>query len=106
MSQAGRTRYVCRSGKASPVWRQCNTARRHRVSQRWLISTSAAQPARNARCDPVQLAARRYDMIDLTRTKEQMLAEINVSAKVFAKCMHDPADPGFVALDEAYLVVQ
>jgi hypothetical protein len=45
-------------------------------------------------------------MIDLTHTKEQMLAEINASAKVFANCMHDPADPGFVALDEAYLVVQ
>jgi hypothetical protein len=45
-------------------------------------------------------------MIDLTQTKEQMLAEIKASAKVFANSMHDPADPGFVALDEAYLVVQ
>jgi hypothetical protein len=45
-------------------------------------------------------------MIDLTHTKEQMLAEINASAKVFANCLHDAADPNFVALDEVYLIVQ
>jgi hypothetical protein len=45
-------------------------------------------------------------MIDLTHTKEQMLAEIKASAHVFANCLHDPADPDFVALDEAYLIVQ
>lgn len=44
-------------------------------------------------------------MIDLTHTKEHMLAEINASEHVFAHCLHDPADPGFVVLDEAYLLV-
>jgi hypothetical protein len=44
-------------------------------------------------------------MIDLNHTKEQMLVEIKASATVFANCLHDPADPGFVALDEAYLIV-
>jgi hypothetical protein len=45
-------------------------------------------------------------MIDLTHTKEQMLAEINASATVFAHAIYDAADPDFVALDEVYLVVQ
>jgi hypothetical protein len=45
-------------------------------------------------------------MIDLTHTKEQMLAEIKASANVFAHCLHDPADPDFVTLEEAYLIVQ
>jgi hypothetical protein len=45
-------------------------------------------------------------MIDLMHTKEQMLAEIKASANVFANRLHDPADPDFVALEEAYLIVQ
>jgi hypothetical protein len=45
-------------------------------------------------------------MIDLNHTREQMLAEIKASEKAFANCMHDPADPGFIALVEARLIVQ
>src|SRR4029453_5271544 len=45
-------------------------------------------------------------MIDLNHTQEQMLVEIKASAKAFANCLHDPADPGFVALDEVCLIVQ
>jgi hypothetical protein len=45
-------------------------------------------------------------MIDLNHAQEQMLAEIKASAKAFVNCLRDPADPGFVVLDEAYLMVQ
>ncbi|HEX5940726.1 MAG TPA: hypothetical protein VFY66_00550 [Anaerolineales bacterium] len=45
-------------------------------------------------------------MIDLNHTQEQMLAEIKASAKAFVNCLRDPADPGFVALDEVCLMVQ
>ena len=45
-------------------------------------------------------------MIDLNHTKEQMLAEINASEKACANCLYDAADPDFVALDEACLMVQ
>jgi hypothetical protein len=44
-------------------------------------------------------------MIDLNHTQEQMLAEIKASAKAFANGLRDPADPGFVALDEVCLMV-
>ncbi|MGH7600427.1 MAG: ATP-binding protein [bacterium] len=44
-------------------------------------------------------------MIDLNRTKAQMLAEINASEKAWANRLSDPTAPGFVALDEAVLVV-
>jgi hypothetical protein len=44
-------------------------------------------------------------MIDLNCTKEHMLAEIKASAKAFANCLHDAADPDFVTLEEVCLIV-
>jgi hypothetical protein len=45
-------------------------------------------------------------MIDLHYTKEHMLAEIKASEKACANCLHNPAAPDFVVLDEACLRVQ
>ena len=45
-------------------------------------------------------------MIDLSRTKEQMLAEINASPRAFANRVHDPVSAACVSLDEACFVVQ
>ncbi len=45
-------------------------------------------------------------MIDLNYTKEQMLIDIDASEEALANRLHDPADPRFVDLDEACLVVR
>ena len=45
-------------------------------------------------------------MIDLSYNREQMLAEIKASDNAFTNCFSNPADPGFIVLDEASLVVQ
>ena len=45
-------------------------------------------------------------MIDLNRSKEQMLAEIDASADASCDPLDDPSDPRFALLDETRLVVQ
>src|SRR5574341_791369 len=45
-------------------------------------------------------------MIDLKQTRERMLGEINASSKALANSMYDPADPGVVGREEAYLIVR
>jgi anti-sigma regulatory factor (Ser/Thr protein kinase) len=45
-------------------------------------------------------------MIDLDRTKAQMLAEINASEKAWVNFLSDPADQDFVSLGEARLAVE
>jgi hypothetical protein len=45
-------------------------------------------------------------MIDLTRTREDLLLEIRASARALANRLTDPADPRFVSLDEACLTVE
>jgi len=45
-------------------------------------------------------------VIDLNRTKAQMLSEIHASERAFANCLNDAADPGFVSLDEACLTLK
>jgi hypothetical protein len=45
-------------------------------------------------------------MIDLTRTRGDLLLEIGASARALANRLTDPADPRFVSLDEACLTVE
>jgi hypothetical protein len=45
-------------------------------------------------------------MIDLDRTKAQMLAEINASEKAWTNRLSDLTAPDFVTLDEAFLVLR
>jgi hypothetical protein len=45
------------------------------------------------------------NMIDISRTRESMMAEIGASGHVLAQCLSDPSNPAFLRDHEAYLVL-